>query len=142
MAKGVDELVNHVLSEIALTGVRGMHDSRLLFCFCVLSLSKSDWFACSSRNNSAAATRVGLGGRCSQVHQTPLSPHLVFESHTVHYFVSHKAALTDRPQELAVPTLSVSYSPFMKSSRVKMDPARAFDLNSWVPNCMRGFGTG
>lgn len=71
MAEGVDELVNHVLSEIALTGVQGMHDSRLLFCFCVLSLSKSDWFACSSRNNASAATRVDLGGRCSRVTSDP-----------------------------------------------------------------------
>lgn len=31
MAKGVDDLVNHVLSEIALTGVQGMHDSRVSF---------------------------------------------------------------------------------------------------------------
>lgn len=30
MAKGVDELVHHVLSEVALTGVQGMHDSCLL----------------------------------------------------------------------------------------------------------------
>ena len=33
MAKGVDELVNYVLFEVALTGVQGMHDSLLSFAF-------------------------------------------------------------------------------------------------------------
>jgi hypothetical protein len=28
MAAGVDELIDHLLSEVALTGVQGMHDSR------------------------------------------------------------------------------------------------------------------
>jgi hypothetical protein len=31
MAAGVDELIDHLLSEVALTGVQGMHDSRDFF---------------------------------------------------------------------------------------------------------------
>lgn len=48
----------------------------------------------------------------------------------------------DQPQELAVPTSNVSCSPFTRSKKVIMDPARDSSSTSWAIHYMRSFGTG
>lgn len=144
MAKGVDELVNHVLSEIALTGVQGTYDSRLplpfAFCLCPSQIEVVCLlFAQHSLCNHLCVPQ----GRCSRVTPGPATASSGVRNQTVHHFLYRAYGHpTDRPQELAVPTSSVSSSPSMKSSKMKMELTRALDLSSWALHCMRGSGNG
>lgn len=79
MARGVDDLVNHVLSEIALTGVQGMHDSHHSFRALVLLFSKLHCNAMCLAHHVCTRTPIVVVvflDNCT----TPLSPDLAFES--------------------------------------------------------------
>jgi hypothetical protein len=143
MAKGVDELVNHVLSEIALTGVQGTHDSRFpfLLAFCLYP----SWIVCMPFAQHALCSHPRWpGGYCSRVTPGPRYS-LIWRSkpdRAPFFLYPAYGHPTDSRQELAVLTSSVPFCRFMKISKTKMDLARASVLNSWAPLCMRGFGTG
>lgn len=145
MAKGVDELVNHVLSEVALTGVQGTHDSRFSFCFSSVFLPKSDCSACCTHTILFAKCcdfpRALLFLSDTQPRHRPIrrsSPILCTSLCFVHRNLDSDMV----QQELAATTSSDLYRPSTRSSNMKTSPVCIISQFSWAQPFMRRSGNG